>query len=75
MPPLSIVVIVGALPLVFGATTSLKEVICEVITFLLLLCSEIMCNLLIFGDGDGFRTIAVVLSTRCNESLSCESCC
>lgn len=78
MPPLSIVVIVGALLLplfMFAAFSSAKLVAvdCSEEKFFDLL-SDISDNLLALGDGDEFRMIEALLSCACSASFSAKSC-
>lgn len=77
MPPLSIVVIVGALLLlfIFAALNSVKVVAvdCNDDKFFDLL-SDIIDILLALGDGDGFRMIELLFSCECSGSFSDNSC-
>lgn len=76
MPPLSIVVMVGALPLlfIFAALNSAKLVAvdCSDDKFFDLF-SDIINILLALGDGDGFRIIELFLSCVCSGSFSDKS--
>lgn len=76
MPPLSIVVIVGALLLLFMFATlnsvNVVAVDCNDGKFFDLL-SDIIDILLALSDGDGFRMIELIFSCGCSASFSDKS--